>query len=302
MRIRAVAVGIGVVLVVGACTHDGGGSAGSAGGARSAESSVDSGVAGAAAKPAQKGTASGGLADDLVLGRAEIRTAQMTVAIRHGQSVAAKADTAEAIAARVGGETDSDDRTSGKYPSATLVLRVPPDTLSATLHDLSQLGGERSRELSTQDVTAKVADVSSRVTSARESIARLRVLYQHATKVADVIAIESELAGRESDLESLEAQQRALDAQTSMATVTLSLVSAAPVVKPAVHHSRSGFLGGLETGWDAFAGAAAWVATAVGALLPFAVLLAALAVVARFAWPRLWPRLRSTRPAPQDNA
>ncbi len=51
------------------------------------------------------------------------------------------------------------------------------------------------------------------------AIVRLRTLYAGASKVADVITIESELATRESDLESLEAQQRALAAQTSMATV-----------------------------------------------------------------------------------
>jgi hypothetical protein len=293
MRIRVVAAGIGAVLVlgaVGACTHDnGGGSAGSA----ASGAAVDNAVAAPGAKSAPRANSSSSVAGDLALGRAEIRAAQMTVTIRHGQSVAAKADAAEAIATRVGGEVDSDDRTSGKYASATLVLRVPPDTLSATLTALSRLGIERSRELSTQDVTSKVADVNSRVTSARDSIARLRVLYAHAVKVSDVIAIESELAERESDLESLEAQQRALDAQTSMATVTLSLAAAAAV--PPVHHERTGFLGGLENGWDAFAGAAAWVATAVGALLPFLVLLGLVAVAARL----LWPRMRTPR---QDSA
>jgi hypothetical protein len=71
------------------------------------------------------------------------------------------------------------------------------------------------------------------------------------------------------------------------------------VVKPPEHHARSGFLGGLENGWDAFAGAAAWVATAVGALLPFLVLFAVLAVAVRLLWPRVRPRLRAPR---QDSA
>jgi hypothetical protein len=216
----------------------------------------------------------------------------MTVSVKRGESVATKADQAEAIANGVGGEVDTDDRTTGKYPSATLLLRVPPEDLSTVLHDLSALGIEKSRQLSTRDVTSRVADVTSRVASSRAAIARLRVLYQHAVKVSDVITIESELSDRESDLESLQAQQRALDAETSTAAITLSLVSAPPVkhkVVPATHHHRSGFVGGLLNGWDAFARGAAWVATAVGAVLPFAVLLAVIALLIRLVWPRLRP-------------
>jgi hypothetical protein len=218
----------------------------------------------------------------------------MTVSIKHGESVASKADQAEAIASGVGGEVDTDDRTTGKYPSATLLLRVPPEDLGTVLHDLSGLGVEKSRHLSTRDVTSQVADVTSRVASARAAITRLRVLYEHAVKVSDVITIESELSNRESDLESLQAQQRALDAETSTATITLSLVSAPPIkhkIAPVRRHHRSGFVGGLLNGWDAFARGAAWIATAVGAVLPFAVLLAIIAVLIR----ALWPRLRSPR-------
>jgi uncharacterized protein DUF4349 len=132
------------------------------------------------------------------------------------------------------------------------------------------LGKELSRQSSTEDVTSQVADVSSRVQSARDSLIRLRVLYMHATKIGDVIEIESEIAQREADLESLEAQQRALAAQTSMATIELTLSTAAmppPVAKH--HHRETGFVGGLQRGWHAFGTSVAAVATALAAALPF---------------------------------
>jgi hypothetical protein len=286
------------VIGIGACTASGGGSGGTAAGANELAPHGPATAPSAAARAAASG---GGKADystasetDLALGSAKIRTADMTVSVKHGESVATKADQAEAIANGVGGEVDTDDRTTGKYPSATLLLRVPPEDLSTVLHDLSALGIEKSRQLSTRDVTSRVADVTSRVASSRAAIARLRVLYQHAVKVSDVITIESELSDRESDLESLQAQQRALDAETSTAAITLSLVSAPPAkhkVVPVTHHHRSGFVGGLLNGWDAFARGAAWVATAVGAVLPFAVLLAVIAFLIRV----LWPRFRSPR-------
>jgi hypothetical protein len=107
--------------------------------------------------------------------------------------------------------------------------------------------------------------------------------------VRDVIAIENELAIRESNLESLQAQQRALTAQTTTARITLTLIKQAPPPPPPppTHH-RSGFIGGLLNGWDAFRDGAGALATAAGAVLPFLVLLAVLFV----GWRVLWPRLR----------
>ena len=227
----------------------------------------------------------------------------MSVTVRHGVSVAAQADSAETIAASVGGEVDADQRSTGRYASASLVLKVPPEQLAPVLTKLSKLGIETARHRTTTDVTAKVADVTSRVTSAREAIARLRELYSHTTKVSDVIAVESELASRESDLESLEAQQRALSAQTAMATVTLDLQAQVVVphkTEPTKPHHDSGFLAGLKDGWHAFARGTTAVATGVGAVLPFAALAMVLLVAARLLWPRLRPAPRPVATSPVE--
>ncbi len=231
------------------------------------------------------------------IGTAKIRIASMTVQVKRGTTVAAQADRAEAITSGAGGEVDSDDRTSGRDAVATLVVRVPPDQLTATLTQLSGLGVERNRRLSTQDVTSKVADVSSRVASARAAIARLRVLFRRAHKIADVITLESELSTRESDLESLQAQQRALATETSTAAITLTLISPPRrphhrVATPPAHHD-SGFVAGLRGGWHAFVTGLVALSTVLGAVLPFVVLLALLALLARL----LWPRLRPSRPS-----
>jgi acetolactate synthase regulatory subunit len=221
-------------------------------------------------------------------GSAKIRVAEMTVEVRRGP-VAAAADRAGGIAIGVGGEVDADQRTSGKNATASLQLRVPPVALTSVLRQLGALGHEVSRQVSTTDVTEKVADVDSRVASARGSIARLRALYAQARKVGDVIAVESELGTREADLESLEAQQRTLSRQTSMATISLSLQTAQPVVAAKRAEHRGGFLGGLERGWHGFAEAASWAAAAAGTVLPFLALLALVGLGARMVWRRPRP-------------
>ena len=319
---------IALVTVIGACTSSGGGSAtgsspkraqvnggalapvhgaGAAAGAASAPASgsVGGGGAGEPAPSAADNTY-GGTFTSVQLGGAKIRIVEMTVQVKRGASVADQANAAEAIVMGAGGEVDADDRSSGRYAQATMVLKVPPEQLTAVLTQLSKLGIEHGRRESTQDVTARVADVRSRVDSAQQEIARLRVLYGHASKISDVIRIESELAQREGNLESLQAQQRALAAETTTATVTLTLTSPPPikkkVEKPAKHkHHDSGFLAGLKGGWHAFTGGLSVLATVIGAVLPFAVVLILLALLARLLWPRFGSRLRRT-PAPAPAA
>jgi hypothetical protein len=306
-RITPLRVGIAgtaalVLVTLAGCTGSSGGkSSGSAGGREAAgpaaagPASVSSAAGSAAGKvPAAGGTGQNarGL-DDAPLGAAQIRTAELTVAVTGAAHVAAQADAAESVVDRAGGEIDSDDRTSGAHATATLRVRVPPEQLQPVLTALSRLGHERSRTSSTTDVTERVADVSSRVASARGSIDRLRTLYGSARKVADVIAIEDELSSREADLESLEAQQRALARQTAMATVTLELVTAPKAVTHRHHHRhRTGFVGGLARGWHGFVTAAAWLATALATVLPFLAVLAVLALAARLLGLRL-PRRRT---------
>jgi hypothetical protein len=235
-----------------------------------------------------------------VVTEAKIRTAQLTVAVARAAQVGGVADQAAQITIGVGGEVDADDRTSGPAATAEMQLRVPPAQLRPVLDQLAALGKEKSRSLSTTDVSEKVADVDSRVASARDAIARLRALYSSATKIGEIITVEGELSGREADLESLEAQQRTLARQTAMAVITLTLQTAPKpaVVKPHTSHKHyTGFVGGLRRGWDGFVDAANGVAIAFGTLLPFLVLILALAVGGRFAW-RRFPHRTAPAPAP----
>jgi Domain of unknown function (DUF4349) len=169
--------------------------------------------------------------------------------------------------------------------SATMTLKVPPNTLQGVLDQIGKVGTELSRNENASDVTAQVVDVNSRVTAANASLARLRQLFQHAGNVADLATVENEIAQREADLESLEAQQRTLQAQTAEATITVNLV-ATPAVAPIVPTVKKahvvGFVRGLRGGWHAFTRSVTAIAQAVGALLPFLIVLAVLGIVALY--------------------
>lgn len=288
----ALAAVVGLAACTGTSVHGGSGVSGAANGAVAGAAAAHGGPAAAPAAevPTSSAGAGGAAVAADVQSTAEIRTARMTVAVRRTGSVATQADRAEQITVSAGGEVDADDRTAGRNPSAVLGLRIPPAQLEPVLDRLARLGTERFRHLSTQDVTEHVADVNSRVVSAAAAIARLRVLYREATDVHDVIAIENELAGRESDLESLQAEQRALTAETAAAQVTLTLVrQAAPPARTNPVHHRTGFVGGLENGWGAFRTTVTGIVTGIGAVLPFVALFGALCFAG------LWMRGRLRR-------
>ncbi len=288
------AVALVGVLALAACTSSGSSKSGAGTAAMSAKGSAAGGAA--AARPGmapEPGRAKQAPIAKTLVTQALIRTADLSVEMPHGRSLTTPADQAEEIALAAGGQVFADERSGGRAPIATITLKVPGEALASVVDKLAALGKEKARRTSTQDVTGQVADVNSRVRSAQASIAQLRVLFDRAVKVGDLIALENELSQREADLEALEAQQRALEAQTAMATLTLHLTTAgaAPVARKH-HHATGGFVGGLRDGWQAFQSAAGAVATAVGAVLPFLLL----ALVVGAAAVALRRRFRSAAP------
>ena len=149
------------------------------------------------------------------------------------------------------------------------------------LGSLAGTGSVSYRSLSETNVTGQVADVDSRITSAQDSLGELRGMIDKAASMNDLISLENALASRESDLESLQAQQRALAGQIQYATVTVGYfvpaASGKAPAKPAAHHS--GFVAGLLDGWHAFLAALRVLLAVLGWLLPFAI------VVALLWWP-----------------
>jgi hypothetical protein len=122
-----------------------------------------------------------------------------------------------------------------------------------------------------------VADVNSQVTSDQAAIVQLRALLARAGSVGDLLNVQNQINAEESSLESMQAQQRALDHEVTYATLTLTILG--PQAKALVHHPKTppSLASGLSAGWRAFRVAVSWALALLGALAPFAAL-AALAV------------------------
>lgn len=176
--------------------------------------------------------------------------------------------------------------------SATLTLRIPSARHTTVVRDLEELGEVEHRSRTAEDVTAEVVDVEARVASQRRSIARIRELLDQASDLSDVVRIESELAGREANLDSLLSRQEQLSSLTTLATVTVTFYKTdrAPEGGP----NAVGFMSGLRGGWDAFVATIRVLGAVAGALLPF---VAAAALIGIPGW-LLWRRRRSASTEP----
>jgi len=264
---------------------------------------------GASAGPVSAGSASAGSASARSGGKTAVQTAKLAPA---GQSiiytasltvratnVTAAAKRAVSIVVAAGGYTADEQANSAKSAhtrrTVSLTLKVPVPAYQGVLAQLSSpaLGKQLSMQQQATDVTQQVADVNSLVTSEQDAIGALQGLLKRAAGVSGLLQVQRQISNDESTLNSLLAEQRALDHETTYGTVTMTLVSpshAAPHKKRPL--SRHSFLTGLAAGWRALRHTTAWVLTALGAALPFLIVVAVLAGIG-YASRRRFARRRS---------
>ncbi|MBT2457050.1 DUF4349 domain-containing protein [Streptomyces sp. ISL-86] len=278
--------------------------AGCGSGADNARSAADQAAAKpqeAAAAPAQDKSGAGAAAPPAASKEGQqqaavrphiIRTATLGIETADAQKALAAARTAaEGAGGYVGNE--STRRGENGRMTSTVTLRVPGDRFDAVLGAMEGSGKLLNRKVEAQDVTEKVADVDSRVKSQQASVARVREMMDKASALSDVVMLESELSRRQSDLESLLAQQTALKDQTSLGTITMEVSEPAPepVAPKEEKEKKPAFMDALRGGWGAFSTVVRILTLAVGAVLPFA-LTAGLVALAF----RVYRRYRPAKP------
>jgi hypothetical protein len=255
------------------------------------------GAAGSAASGAGTGQAASA-ARLAAAGQQIIYTAQLTVRAR---DVGTAVSRATSIVSQAGGYVSSENASSDpNHPSqatATIELKIPAALYAATLGELAGggLGTQLSLQQQAQDVTQQVADVASRVASDKAAIAQLRALLAHASSVGDLLMVQNQINSEESDLEAMQAQQSALNRETAYGTVTVTILGPQAVRHPSKPKPPPGLSNVLGAGWHAFRVTLSWLLAIIGAVLPFAAVIAALGAAAL--WGRRWLRARGDRRA-----
>ncbi|MGN8245719.1 DUF4349 domain-containing protein [Cellulomonas soli] len=195
------------------------------------------------------------------------------------------------------GRVDSRHSVAGgddRQASASLVVRVPADELTALLDGLGGVGEVVEQSVQSQDVTADAQDLDARIRAMQLSVARMEDLLARATTNEDLVTAEQALTDRQSSLEQMQSQRARLAEQVALSTVTVELTEPGEV-PAAAEPAPEGFLGGLSMGWASLVGTLGTVVLVIGVLAPWLAFAGAVGAGA-VAVSRWWHRRAARRP------
>ncbi len=180
---------------------------------------------------------------------------------------------------------------------AWVTVRVPADRLSDVMGGLAEVGDVLSSRIVREDVTSHAVDLRARVRALEASVERLTALMSDAESTADLLAAESALSQRQSELESYRSQLEGLDDRVAMSTLGVSLTATPPPVSA----DPAGFGDGLLAGWNGLVATVNGIVVGLGFLLPW---IGVLAVAGALVWliVRLARRARAAGVTRTDDA
>ena len=199
-------------------------------------------------------------------------TVEMSVVVRHRDAAVSALRAALAdVGGYVGNGSVSGPDSTG---SASFEVKVPAARVGAFRTALRALGDVRSDTEKAEDVTEARADVQARLANARAEEGRMLALLTDKTgNLADVVAVEKELARVRETIERIEAEERVLSGQIAMATVKVELETSFEASEPGASSrlARAAREGG-ETAWGFLVGTGVFLLAAGPTLLILAAL------------------------------
>jgi hypothetical protein len=146
----------------------------------------------------------------------------------------------------------------------------------ATLAALRKVGVKvLSEQTGSEEVTSQVVDLGARLTNLRATESALQAIMTKATKIPDILEVQSQLTGVRMEIEQLTAQKQSLEERATLATLTVGYS-----LPPTVAVTQ------VQEGWDPAAEVDRAAATLVGlgqgvanAVIWFVIVLLPLALV-----------------------
>jgi hypothetical protein len=226
---------------------------------------------------------------------AQIRTARISVNVKPGSLTTTVSQVGTIVGsaggfvassnASVAAVTDPDSRAKSGG-TAELVVRVPSAQFDDTRTKLIALGELVDESFSGSDVSAQLVDLDARITSLRTQEEAYRKIFEQATTIADILAVQQPLSQVRTEIEQLQAQQGTLKDQVAMSTITVRLAESDTADAVATSASREGR---FPRAWHAATNALAAVTAALLVALVVTSPLLLLGLIAAWGW---W---RSTR-------
>lgn len=289
---RAMSLLLALALCAGLLAGCGAGSGGTAAAPEAYENSTDYAAGDEAADAGLSGTEADRLSPGD--GRKIIYNASMEMETEEFD--AARDKLLEAASAAEAWVENSDEGGSAETGNRWVryTFRVPSERYADFLNNASAAGSVTYKSETTEDVTADYVDLEARLESLRTQETRLLELASQAGDLADLLAIEEQLAQVRYEIESYTGQQRVYDSLLAYSTVDVSL-DEVRLLTPVSNNFGSRAVTAFKESWHNFANGVQDVAIGLIYLLPVLVVLAVIALIC-FAVVRAARRRRQQKP------
>jgi len=108
-------------------------------------------------------------------------------------------------------------------PTASLTLRVPVANFEQLVNQAGTYGKVTSLTTSGQDVTAQSVNLAAQIQAIEASINQYLQILTKAETIPDILSVEQQIDGLQSQLNQLQGQQKVLNDQTSYSTLSVTL-------------------------------------------------------------------------------
>jgi len=105
-----------------------------------------------------------------------------------------------------------------------LVARVPSSEFGSALEEIKKLAGNiPEARITSEDVTEDFIDLEARIKTQKALELQFLEIMKQATKVADALEVQRQLAEVRTDIEKLEGRKRFLENRSSLSTITVNI-------------------------------------------------------------------------------
>ncbi len=175
------------------------------------------------------------------------------------------------------------ENAGGTRRSATLTMRIPSAELDSFLQGAGDTGRITNRSESADDVTESYYDTKTRLETQQALMARLQALVTDAADLSDLLALESQIADTQYQIDRLQSSLNRTDSQVDYATVDVNLREEIPSDSITVKEKSLGerLMDAMETGWEAFTEFLGDMVVFLAAALPFILVIAVVVIVVK---------------------
>ena len=131
------------------------------------------------------------------------------------------------VTSKGGYEFSQNVRNSADYVYLNAVFKIPPEALEETIAFAGECGKVVNVSTSSDDVTAAYTDTEIRLKNKRRDLEKYYELYEKATTMEEIIAIQNQINYITADIESYEGQIKLWDSMINESTLNVYIQEAA---------------------------------------------------------------------------